>query len=136
MVLSSDDIHNYVYLKSQKKKKKKGGGTSKMATNVEYKFLDEVSSAGFRCYLCSKVARSPYQHCKCGTLFCFECLQEYGMFNKPCKRCNETRPQYFEDNRSEYDGSLCSAQQYCSCMVGWKMDLSYTFECHNSTDCC
>ena len=88
-----------------------------MAADVEYRFLEEVS-AGFRCYLCSNVARTPYQHGKCGTLFCFQCLQEYGMFTMPCKQCKAPRPQYFEDNRSEYGSMAVCADQY-SMVAGW-----------------
>ncbi len=65
----------------------------------KYHFLAEPDSA-LLCVICSKVAEEPWQHGKCGRLFCKECLKKNGR-DKPCPCC-KMQPQYFEDNKSEW----------------------------------
>ena len=50
--------------------------------------------------ICLAVARDPWQHGKCGRLFCEKCLDEYGK-DKPCPNCKMAKAMYLEDNKSE-----------------------------------
>ena len=70
------------------------------ATNHKYKFIFEPDGA-LQCQICLEVAEEPWQHSKCGRLFCKECLDKYGR-DKPCANCRMENPQYFEDRRSEF----------------------------------
>ena len=65
---------------------------------VKYNFISEPDSA-LVCVICLEVAEEPWQHGKCGRLFCRQCLEELGR-NKPCPNCRTVQPQYFEDNKS------------------------------------
>ena len=55
---------------------------------------------GLKCLICWEVAVDPWQHGKCGRLFCKECIDKYGE-DKPCPNCRMNQPQYFEDNKSK-----------------------------------
>ena len=63
-----------------------------------YNLIDEPAE-DLKCLVCEGVALQPWQHGKCGRLFCKQCLEDYGK-DKPCPEC-KTEPQYFEDSRSE-----------------------------------
>jgi late competence protein required for DNA uptake (superfamily II DNA/RNA helicase) len=69
---------------------------------VDYKnkfsFIAEPES-DLLCMICLEVATDPWQHNKCGRLYCKECLKKYGR-NKPCPNCRKEHPKYFNDNRS------------------------------------
>ena len=75
-----------------------------VASNIlgvaNYKFLSEPTDA-LKCLICLDVAEEPWQHSKCGRLFCEKCLNNYGR-DKPCSNCRMEKPQYFEDSRSEF----------------------------------
>ena len=65
-----------------------------------YKFINSPSDA-LKCLIClDEVASDPWQHDKCGKLFCKKCLEGVGK-NKPCPNCRENRPRYFEDTRGK-----------------------------------
>ena len=74
---------------------------SKLAPSFGYEcnFVSEPDDA-LKCLICLAVARDPWQHGKCGRLFCEKCLNEYGK-DKPCPNCRTEEPVYFEDNKSE-----------------------------------
>jgi hypothetical protein len=63
-----------------------------------YEFLIKPSE-DLLCLKCRKVAVNPWQHGKCGRLFCKVCLDRDGGEDMPCPECNTTG--YFEDNRSK-----------------------------------
>ena len=63
-------------------------------------FLSEPDDA-LKCLICLEVAEEPWQHDKCGRLFCRKCLDMHGK-DKPCPNCRTEQPQYFEDARSKY----------------------------------
>ena len=70
----------------------------------EFEFLTPPD-ADLECRICHQVAREPWQHGKCGRLFCKECLDSRGE-SLPCPECNNTSEEpwpvvYFEDTRSE-----------------------------------
>ena len=67
--------------------------------NYKYNFVSEPDDA-LKCLISLEVAEEPWQHGKCGRLFCKACLDTYGK-DKPCPNCKMERPQYFEDNKSE-----------------------------------
>ena len=68
-------------------------------TVYKYKFLSEPGDA-LKCLVCLDVAEEPWQHSKCGRLFCSECLDRHGR-DKPCPNCRRENPQYFEDSRGK-----------------------------------
>ena len=70
----------------------------------KYNFVSELDTA-LQCVICLEVAEEPWQHGKCGRLFCEQCLEKLGR-DKPCPNCRMPQPQYFEDNKSE-NLSLC-----------------------------
>jgi hypothetical protein len=51
------------------------------------------------CGMCSKISEDPYQHDRCGQLYCRECLEEYGR-HLPCLHCGRPDPYYGMDTRS------------------------------------
>ena len=61
-------------------------------------FVSEPDDA-LKCLICSAVARKPWQHGKCGRLFCKTCLNEYGK-DKPCPDCGK-KPKYTKDTKSK-----------------------------------
>ena len=73
---------------------------SRSTKDYEYKFTSEPDDA-LKCLICLSVAKDPWQHGKCGRLFCRECIDKYGEDN-PCPNCRVEKPQYFEDARSKY----------------------------------
>lgn len=73
--------------------------SSVLSADYQYKFISEPSD-DLKCLVCLEVAEDPWQHSKCGKLFCNKCLDDYGR-QKPCPNCRMTCPQYFEDSRSE-----------------------------------
>ena len=66
---------------------------------ASYKFVSEPDG-DLVCLICLEVAEEPWQHGKCGRLFCKKCLDANGR-HRPCPNCREIQPQYFEDNRSK-----------------------------------
>lgn len=66
-----------------------------------YRFLVNPAD-DLKCLKCGQVAVEPWQHGRCGKLFCKGCLHQHGIDN-PCPECRtfELKPKYFEDNRSE-----------------------------------
>ena len=68
-------------------------------TGYECTFISEPDDS-LKCLLCLAVARDPWQHGKCGRLFCYECLKKYGK-DKPCPNCRMKQPLYFEDCKSK-----------------------------------
>ena len=73
-----------------------------MASKFEF-----VSDPGeeLKCVICLEVAEEPYQHDKCGMLFCEGCLESYGL-SKPCPYCRCEQPQHFRDSKSKDLDSL------------------------------
>ena len=65
----------------------------------KYQFVSEPSEA-LKCLVCLEVAEEPWQHGKCGRLFCEKCLEQYGR-DKVCPNCKRERPQHFADSKSE-----------------------------------
>ena len=68
--------------------------------DCEIKFITKPQDT-LKCLICSSVAKDPWQHGKCGSLFCKTCIDKYGE-REPCLKCGMEQPQYFEDNRSKY----------------------------------
>ena len=71
-------------------------------------FLSEPDlDDSLRCPICIVVAQDPWQHSKCGKLFCKDCLLVYdgrfssGEGSKPCPYCMMESPTYFEDSKSK-----------------------------------
>ena len=64
-----------------------------------FKYLDELKE-GLKCQICSRVARNPKQHVKCGWLFCSECVEKQK--NRRCSKCDLEEPLYFEDTKSKH----------------------------------
>ena len=73
---------------------------SKFCSRYEYKFVSEPDDS-LKCLICLSVARDPWQHGKCGRLFCEVCISKYGK-NKPCPNCRMEQPLYLEDTRSKW----------------------------------
>ena len=68
--------------------------------NSMYKSMHPPSDA-LGCVIClDEVASDPWQHDKCGKLFCRECLKRVGE-KYPCPNCREYQPRYFEDTRGK-----------------------------------
>ena len=65
----------------------------------QFSFVSKPDDA-LKCLICLEVAEEPWQHDKCGRLFCKECLDDYGKV-KPCPNCRAEQPQYFEDTRGK-----------------------------------
>ena len=74
-------------------------------TFEKYTFLSEPDDA-LKCLICLGVADNPWQHGKCGRLFCEDCIEKYGN-HQPCPNCKMEQPQYFEDSRSKSVKSDC-----------------------------
>lgn len=75
-----------------------------MATEIsaveDYRFVIDPPDA-LKCPICLGVAIEPWQHGKCGRLFCNKCIEEYGKGKgKPCPYCKREQPEYFEDTKS------------------------------------
>ena len=68
--------------------------------DYDYMFTSEPDDA-LKCLICLSVAKDPWQHGKCGRLFCKNCIDKNGK-SKPCPNCRMEQPQYFEDTRSKY----------------------------------
>ena len=69
-----------------------------MAAAHKFNFVSEPDDS-LKCLVCSKVAdEEPWQHDKCGSLFCKKCLDKHGK-DKRCPNCRAEQPQYFEDTR-------------------------------------
>ena len=83
--------------------------TLKMASHLrKFSFVsDSEPDDALKCLICLEVAKEPWQHDKCGRLFCKECLDKYGRA-KPCPNCRTEQPQYFEDTRSMCDLTVYS----------------------------
>ena len=47
------------------------------AVSYKYQFVSEPDN-DLKCLICLKVAEEPWQHGKCGRLFCEKCLNEHG----------------------------------------------------------
>ena len=75
--------------------------TSELASSTGYEcnFVSEPDDS-LKCLICLAIARDPWQHGKCGRLFCESCLNSYGKHN-PCPNCRMKGPQYMEDTRSK-----------------------------------
>ena len=73
---------------------------SNSAKDYDYMFTSEPDDA-LKCLICLSVAKDPWQHGKCGRLFCKNCIDKNGK-SKPCPNCRMEQPQYFEDTRSKY----------------------------------
>ena len=71
----------------------------------KYSFLSEPDDA-LKCLICLGVAEEPWQHGKCGRLFCEDCIEKYGK-HRPCPNCKREQPQYFEDSRSKWNKIKC-----------------------------
>lgn len=69
------------------------------SSSFTYQFVNEPGD-GFKCLICLEVAKEPWQHSKCGRLFCKACLELYGK-DKPCPLCMTKQTQYFEDTKSK-----------------------------------
>jgi hypothetical protein len=71
----------------------------------DYRFIDEPPDA-LKCPVCLGIVTEPWQHGKCGRLFCKKCIDEYGK-SKPCPFCKREQPQYFEDTKSRLLYYVC-----------------------------
>ena len=69
------------------------------SSGYECNFVPEPDDA-LKCLICLAVARDPWQHGKCGRLFCEDCLPKHGK-DKPCLNCRMEQPQYLEDMKSK-----------------------------------
>ena len=69
----------------------------------KYQFVSEPDDA-LKCLICLEVAEEPWQHGKCGRLFCEKCLEDHGK-KKPCRACQDT-PEYFKDNRGRNQSTV------------------------------
>ena len=69
-----------------------------LAVSYKYKFVSEPDDE-LMCLICLDITEEPWQHGKCGRLFCEKCLNKLGR-NKPCLSCRGG-PQYFKDARSK-----------------------------------
>ena len=69
------------------------------------KYLSEPPES-LKCVICLEVAKDPWQHNKCGRLFCDECLEEHGK-GEDCPVCRRKikspESQYFKDVKSKYE---------------------------------
>ena len=74
----------------------------------KYSFINEPDDA-LKCLICLEVAEEPWQHSKCGRLFCKVCLDDYGKY-KPCPTCRTPHPQYFEDSKSKLNNHMYIAR--------------------------
>jgi len=63
-------------------------------------FLSEPPDA-LKCLICFSVARDPWQHVRCGRLFCSMCLQEHRKENSKCPACRGKDAEYFSDRKSK-----------------------------------
>ena len=79
-----------------------------LGDNYKYNFVSEADDA-LKCLICLEVAEEPWQHGKCGRLFCKECLDKHGKV-QPCPNCRVKQPQYFPDNKSELAKQLQYSQ--------------------------
>ena len=70
-------------------------------SDYKYKYISEPSD-DLKCLICLEVAEEPWQHSKCGRLFCEACLDDYGK-KKACPNCRMKSPQYFEDTKSKLE---------------------------------
>ena len=68
-------------------------------TGYECNFLSEPDDS-LKCLICLAAARDPWQHGKCGRLFCEKCLNKHGKA-KLCPNCRTDQPLYFEDTKSK-----------------------------------
>ena len=66
----------------------------------KYKLVTPASDC-LLCPVCLDVASDPWQHDKCGKVFCRECLEQHGK-DQPCPNCRKRQPRYFEDTKSEH----------------------------------
>ena len=73
-----------------------------LALDSKYKYTSEPPD-DLKCLICLEVATEPWQHSKCGRLFCEECLDKHGWV-KSCPHCRMEKPLYFEDSRSKFGG--------------------------------
>ena len=71
----------------------------KMVVAHKFSYASEPDDS-LKCLICMEVAEEPWQHDKCGRLFCDKCLDRHGKF-KPCPNCRADQPQYFVDNRGK-----------------------------------
>ncbi len=74
-----------------------------MAVQISSSTTDYEPNDVLKCLICFELCEDPWQHEKCGRLFCRKCVEDYGR-EKPCPNCREKRPKYFEDNRSKLCG--------------------------------
>jgi hypothetical protein len=97
----------------------------------KYSLLSEPDDA-LKCLICLEVAEEPWQHGKCGRLFCEECINKYGK-GKPCPNCKREQPQYFEDNKSKYTNTLQQADVHSHVVKIWKSLAGKTARKHCSS---
>ena len=87
---------NYIYYESHDSVQ----NNNNQNMTSKYNFVSEPDDA-LKCLIYLEVAEEPWQHGKCGGLFCKECLDRTGLIN-PCPNCSDEQPLYFEDNRGKY----------------------------------
>ena len=68
-------------------------------SGYECNFVSEPDDS-LKCLICLAVARDPWQHGKCGRLFCRSCLFRLPR-DEPCPNCRIKKPKYMEDNKSK-----------------------------------
>ena len=88
----------------------------------KYQLVAEPDDA-LKCLICLAVAEDPWQHGKCGRLFCKECLDKHG-YTKPCPNCRAEQPQYFEDNKSKYSTYIATTDNNYYVQVNERSKLS------------
>ena len=83
--------------------------TSDSATNGKYLFISEPDE-DLKCLICLNIAEEPQQHGNCGSLFCAKCLNKHGR-KRPCPKCRQQYPQYFQDGKSKYSIGIARSVQ-------------------------
>jgi hypothetical protein len=70
------------------------------SSNYQFKFIANPDGT-LQCVIClADAAKDPWQHDKCGKLFCKKCLETNGR-HKACPHCRREQSVYFEDSRSK-----------------------------------
>lgn len=82
------------------------------SSSNKYRFLSDPDDE-LKCPICLEVSEEPWQHGRCGRLFCKQCLEKYGR-GKPCPHCMERRPDYFEDTKSKLTIYVAPLKKKCT----------------------
>ena len=92
-----------------------------------YNFVSEPDDT-LKCLVCLEVARDPWQHGKCGRLFCEQCLDQYGK-GQPCPNCRMKKPMYLEDTKSKLSNTFSMLLHNCVLCVGKREIQALSIKC-------